>query len=77
MRRYMVVAHQTADSPELASTLQRVLKRDPKATFVLVVPATHPRHGGTWTESEARDLAAEVTRIWGRSARWSRGNSRP
>jgi hypothetical protein len=58
MPRYLVVAHQTADSPELAETLADVTRREPDSTFVLVVPATVPDHGATWTEGEAQRLAA-------------------
>ncbi len=54
---YLVVAHQTADSPELAAGLRAVRARDPDATFVLVVPATHVEHLAGWTEGEARAVA--------------------
>ena len=57
---YLVVAHQTADSPELAAALRAVRARLPDATFVLVVPATPVQHLGGWTEGEARAVATET-----------------
>lgn len=58
--RYLVVAHQTADSPELVAELRRVQASDPGAAFVLLVPATPVQHLGGWTEGEARAVAAEA-----------------
>ena len=57
---YLVVAHQTADSPELAAALRGVRARHPESTFVLVVPATHVEHLVGWTEGEARAAATEA-----------------
>ena len=52
MRRFLVVAHQTLGSPELAEALQDHLVEGPCA-FHLVVPE---HHGGglTWSEEEVR-----------------------
>jgi len=44
MARYMVVAHQTATSPELVARLRDIAERDRKARFTLVVPETHVSH---------------------------------
>ena len=60
MARYLVVAHQTADSPELVAELRRAQADDPTSTFVLVVPATPIKHLGGWTEGESRAVAAEA-----------------
>lgn len=38
--RYLLVAHQTADSPELTNQVLELVRRDPEAEFVLLVPAT-------------------------------------
>jgi hypothetical protein len=57
---YLVVAHQTADSPELAAALRAVRARHPDSTFVLVVPATHVEHLVGWTEGEARAAATQA-----------------
>jgi hypothetical protein len=40
MARYLLVAHQTADSPELRSKVLDLVRRDAEAEFVLLVPAT-------------------------------------
>lgn len=40
MSRCLVVAHQTAESPELLDCLRTLAGSDPKAEFVLLVPAT-------------------------------------
>jgi hypothetical protein len=40
MGRYLLVAHQTADSSELRSEVVDLLHQDPGAEFVLLVPAT-------------------------------------
>jgi hypothetical protein len=40
MGKYLVVAHQTAESPELLARLQELSQRDPTAEFVVLVPAT-------------------------------------
>ncbi len=39
MARYLVVAHRTAKSPELAAKLREIQAQDPEARFVLLVPA--------------------------------------
>ena len=60
MARYLVVAHQTADSPELVAELRRTQARDPSSSFVLLVPATPIQHLLDWTEGEAQAVAAEA-----------------
>jgi hypothetical protein len=40
MGRYLLIAHQTADSPELRSRVLELVKEDQTAEFVLLVPAT-------------------------------------
>ena len=44
MSRYLVVAHQTATSPELMEQARRIASEDREATFTLLIPATHPTH---------------------------------
>jgi hypothetical protein len=58
--RFLVVAHQTADSPELSAVLRQAVDRDPTATFVLLVPATPVQHIRGWTEGEAAAVAVEA-----------------
>jgi hypothetical protein len=60
MARYLVVAHQTAGSPELAGALRQIMAGDPEASFVLVVPATPVQHLRGWTEGEAKAVAQEA-----------------
>jgi len=52
MRRYLVVAHQTLDSPELLATMQERLAEG-QCEFHLIVPEYHGT-GLTWTESQVR-----------------------
>ena len=60
MTRYLIVAHQTADSPQLLATVAEIRQKDPGAEFGLVVPATHIAHLGRWTEGESEIVAAEA-----------------
>jgi LmbE family N-acetylglucosaminyl deacetylase len=57
MARHLIVAHQTAGSPELVDRVRQLAERDPEAEFVLLVPATPTSHLLTWEEGEARQLA--------------------
>lgn len=59
MGRYLVVAHQTAESPELLQALRDIADDDAAAQFELVVPATHVEHVAGWTEGEAATVAAD------------------
>lgn len=54
MAQYLVVAHRTAKSPELAAKL----KGGPTARFVLLVPAVPPP-GWVYEENEVRKKAEE------------------
>lgn len=66
MARYLVIAHQTADSPELTERLKELASSDRDARFVLLVPATPVCN--TWVCDEvetvrvAGDRAAEAER---------------
>lgn len=57
MPRYLVVAHQTADSEELGQAVLELAGQEPDAEFVLLVPATPIHHLGTWTEGESHAVA--------------------
>lgn len=63
MGRYLVVARQTAASPELHDKLKEVASDDPQAEFVLLVPATPPRHLLSWVEGEARAAAQKACEV--------------
>ena len=69
MALYLVVAHQTAASPELLETLQTIALREHDAGFVLLVPATPVTHLLTWTEGESLDVARATAADAGRSLR--------
>jgi hypothetical protein len=58
MAQYLVVAHRTAKSPELAAKLKEIRERDPEARFVLLVPAVPPP-GWVYEENEVRKKAEE------------------
>jgi hypothetical protein len=49
MSHYLVVAHQTATSPELLDRAQRIAAEDGEADFTLLIPATHPTHLLHWS----------------------------
>lgn len=53
MVRYLLVAHQTADSTELRKHVLALVAEDPAGEFVLVVPATPVEHLSGWLEGEA------------------------
>src|SRR4029453_13826519 len=70
MARYLIVAHQTACSPELLERVKSLAAADPAAEFTLLVPATPTGpllHN--WEEGEARARA----RGRGRGRRAPRG----
>jgi hypothetical protein len=62
MGTYLIVAHQTVDSPQLLEQVQRLAAQDEAAEFVVLVPATPVVHLMHWepgeTEAVARARAA-------------------
>ena len=59
MASYLVVAHQTAGSPELLSRLKQVAEQDQQANFVLLFPATPVRHLLTRGEGGGGEIARQ------------------
>lgn len=57
MTQYLVVAHQTADSPDLLRRLCEISDADSTAGFTLLVPATPVVHFLTWEEGETQAIA--------------------
>jgi hypothetical protein len=57
MARYLLVAHQTAESPELLEQARLLLQEDVEAEFVLLVPQTPVSHLVVWMEGPARQVA--------------------
>ena len=58
MATYLVVANQTAISPELTAALLEKTKEEPQANFFLLVPATQLEHLVIGEEGQAREIAA-------------------
>lgn len=65
--RYLIVAHQTATSPELQTAVRHIVEQDPPAEFTVLVPATPVQHRFTWNDQEtlaaARERAADATNL--------------
>ncbi|HET9666457.1 MAG TPA: hypothetical protein VFP09_06865 [Desertimonas sp.] len=57
MPNYLIVANQTLGGAELRDRVLELAASDP-CEFYLVVPATAPKEHLTWTEGEARTIAA-------------------
>jgi hypothetical protein len=65
MARHLVIARETARSPELLDALLRVAAQDPDAAFVLLLPETplqHLRMVGSGTSQALAEQAAEEAR---------------
>jgi hypothetical protein len=67
MAKYLLVAHQTAKSPQLLAAAQELIREDSSALFVLLVPATPigdlvVSQGGEMAEVASRQ--AESARTW-------------
>jgi hypothetical protein len=60
MARYLIVAHQTAESPELRTAIRDIARRDADAALTLVVPATPVTHLVGWTGGESAAVAREA-----------------
>jgi hypothetical protein len=60
MARYLIVAHQTAESPELRTAIRDIAGRDADAALTLVVPATPVTHLVGWTGGESAAVAWEA-----------------
>ena len=57
MSRYLLVAHQTAQSEELLGSARELARKDPDAEFVLLVPSTPIGSLLVWEEGETADVA--------------------
>lgn len=62
MGTYLVVAHQTASSPELLDKLKELSREEGEVEFVLLVPATPVRHLLASVEGEARAAAQRAAK---------------
>ena len=57
MARYLVLANQTASSPELMSAIGGIVEKDRGAEFVLLVPATPVEDLLDWQEGSSESIA--------------------
>ena len=60
MGTYLVIANQTADSPELAASLKEIARDDPGAEFVLLVPAIPSQDLIRATEDDSQTVAEQA-----------------
>src|SRR5512144_2895109 len=60
MSKYLVVAHQTANSAALMDQLKSMADEDSEAEFSLVVPKTRVEHLLTWTDGEVQAAASRT-----------------
>ena len=57
MAKYLLVAHQTAESEELLAAARELARRDTDAEFVLLVPATPVGNLLVWEEGATAEVA--------------------
>jgi bacterioferritin len=57
MPRYLILANQTASSSELTSVVEKLVKKDKGAEFVLIVPATPVEELLDWQEGAPESVA--------------------
>ena len=57
MQRYLILANQTASSPELTSAIRKILEKERDTEFVLLVPATPVEELLDWQEGNDQSIA--------------------
>jgi bacterioferritin len=57
MQRFLVLANQTASSPELTSAVREIIKKDAATEFVLLVPATPVEDLLDWQDGDSETVA--------------------
>src|SRR5919202_684336 len=85
MTRYLVLASQTASSPELSDAIGRILQHDTDAEFVLLIPATpvedllewQPDDGDTVAKRTGEAARAHLEAIGARVVRVAVGDPLP
>ena len=57
MPRYLVLANQTASSPELSNAVREIVEKEPDTEFVLLVPATPVEDLLDWQDGDNQSIA--------------------
>ena len=60
MPRYLILANQTASSPELTNAIKKILEKDGDTEFVLLVPATPVEELLDWQEGNDQSIAKQT-----------------
>src|ERR671919_2773465 len=60
MPRYLVLANQTASSPELTSAVREIVEKEGDAEFVLLVPATPVEDLLDWQDGDNESIAKQT-----------------
>lgn len=58
MSRYLVIAHQTATSPELRERIAQLIREDPAAEFGIIVPETPVQNLFSWEDGDTAGVAS-------------------
>ena len=62
MPRYLILANQTAASPELTSAVREIVAKDAETEFVLLVPATPVEDLLDWQDGDSETIAKRTAR---------------
>src|ERR671913_63930 len=62
MRRFLVLANQTASSAELTNTVREIIKKDADTEFVLLVPATPVEDLLDWQDGDSETVAKRTAK---------------
>lgn len=57
MPRYLILANQTASSPELIGAIREIVEKEKGAEFVLLVPATSAEDLLDWQDGDDQSIA--------------------
>jgi bacterioferritin (cytochrome b1) len=63
MPRYLVLANQTAASPELTSVIKEIVAQDSDTEFVLLVPATPVEDLLDWQDGDSETVARRTAQV--------------
>ena len=60
MPRYLILANQTASSPELIGAIREIVEKEKDAEFVLLVPATPVEELLDWQDGDNQTIAKQT-----------------